>query len=155
MVQHRDKAVEREVAYFLKCDWLAFLRYSGVGQRIWVVIIVSSAGLTRNSACKSQIKAMLRPFGWKVLENCVTANCTPRSYLNASVCSSTIDFHKTGGKKAKIGGHLSSFQHSVLRTSSPPPSTFSEQPTCAKTIQRRRHIGSLKKIIIKITNKLL
>lgn len=34
IVQHTDKAVEREVAYFLKCDWLAFLRYSGVGQRI-------------------------------------------------------------------------------------------------------------------------
>lgn len=91
---------------------------------------------------------MLRPFRWKVLEYCATANYTSGSYWNASVCSSTIDFHKTRGKKGQIGGAafiISAFSVQNLQFSpSPPPSTFSEQPTRAKTIQRHRHIGSIK-----------
>lgn len=141
----------REVAYFLKCDWLAFLRYSGVGRRIWAVIIVLFAGSKRNSACKSQIKAMPRPFRWKVLEYCAVADYTSRSYSNASVCSSTVDFHKTGERKGRSGDGGGGGAASIISAFSVQdllfllPGTFRERPTRTKTIQRRRHIGSRKK----------
>lgn len=86
------------------------------------------------------VRARLRPCWDPSAERCLNtgavANYTSRSYWNASVCSSTADFHKTRGKKGQIGeerGQLSSFQHSVFRFScSFPPSTFRERPTRTK-----------------------
>lgn len=56
-------------------------------------------------------------------------------------------FTKLGGTKGRLGAI---FHHFSIQCSEspvlPPPSTFSEQPTRAKKIQRHRHIGSIKSL---------
>lgn len=140
MVQHTDKAVEREAACFLKCDWLAFLRYSGVGQKDSSCDHRAFGGFGREIV---HVGARLRPCRDPSAErglNVVPQPTRHQGAIEMHRCVPARDFHKTRGQKGQIGGggifHHFSVQN-LLLPPSPPPSTFSEQPTRAKTIQRQ------------------
>lgn len=90
---------------------------------------------------------MLRPFRWKVLEYWCSSQLYIKELLKCISVFQHCRFSQNQGKeRADRGGEgaafiISAFSVQILLFF--PPSTFRERPTRTKTIQRRRHIGSI------------